>query len=40
MKILFIPENYYPNISGVEKLFKNFADKLKAEVIVKIYMLS
>jgi glycosyltransferase involved in cell wall biosynthesis len=31
MKILFILENYYPNIGGVETLFKNIADKLREE---------
>jgi len=30
-KILFILENYYPNIGGVETLFKNLAEKLKEE---------
>ena len=28
MKILFILENYYPNIGGVEKLFKELAENL------------
>jgi glycosyltransferase involved in cell wall biosynthesis len=28
MKILFVLELYYPNIGGVEKLFKNLADEL------------
>ncbi len=28
MKILFILENYYPNIGGVETLFKNLAESL------------
>jgi glycosyltransferase involved in cell wall biosynthesis len=31
MKILFILENYYPNIGGVETLFKSLAEKLKEE---------
>ena len=28
MKILFVLEYYYPNIGGVEKLFKNLAENL------------
>lgn len=28
MKILFVLENYYPNIGGVETLFKNLAEQL------------
>lgn len=31
MKILFVLENYYPNIGGVETLFKNLAEHLVAE---------
>lgn len=31
MKILFVLEHYYPNIGGVEKLFKDLADKLQAD---------
>ena len=31
MKILFILENYYPNIGGVETLFKNLAEKLNQD---------
>ncbi len=31
MKILFILENYYPHIGGVETLFKNLADALSKE---------
>jgi glycosyltransferase involved in cell wall biosynthesis len=37
MKILFVLELYYPNIGGVEKLFKSLADELvkqKHEVLV------
>lgn len=30
-KILLILENYYPNIGGVETLFKNLAERLKEE---------
>lgn len=31
MRILFILENYYPNIGGVETLFKSLAEKLTLE---------
>lgn len=31
MKILFVLENYYPNIGGVETLFKNLAEQLVIE---------
>ena len=31
MKILFVLENYYPNIGGVETLFKNLVDQLVKE---------
>ncbi len=31
MKILFVLENYYPNIGGVETLFKNLVERLAEE---------
>jgi len=33
LKILFVLENYYPNIGGVEKLFKNISDALNQKNI-------